>query len=66
MKKFLILMIVFFLSCAPLWVGYDIMYLDGLKNAEKFVQDFDKKKIKYAIIKHVDNIYEVQYKEMKK
>ena len=60
--RFLIL-IVFFLTCAPIWVGYDIMYLDGVKNTEKFVQDLDKKGTKYKVIKHVDNIYEVQYKE---
>jgi hypothetical protein len=62
----LFIFIVLFLTCAPVWVGYDIMYLEGLKNTEKFVQDLDKKGTKYKIIKHVDNIYEIQYKDTKK
>jgi len=67
MKKVILLCFVLFQFCSSIWIGYDIMYFDGSKKQyNKFIQELEQKKIKYKVIKHDQNIYEVQYKDLNK
>jgi hypothetical protein len=60
--KLMVMCMSVFLACTPLWFGYNIQYFDGIKKTEQFTQKLDKDKVKYKVIKRLDNIYEVQYK----
>jgi len=51
-----------FLSCASMWTSYETTYVEGTKKTDEFVQTLEKRGIKYRIVKHIDNIYEIQYK----
>lgn len=45
-----------------MWTSYETTYVEGTKKTDEFVQTLEKRGIKYRIVKHIDNIYEIQYK----
>ena len=65
-KTFIIGVLSIFIYCASTGFGsYSVEYVDGIKAADKYAATLKKKNIKYRIISHRDNIFEIQYKEPK-
>ena len=63
MKKLQILFLTLFFSCASYTGDYNIQYLDGIQKCNTLTKSLAAKKIRYKVIKHEDDVYEIRYQE---
>jgi hypothetical protein len=62
-SKFLIALFFLLINCSSVFTSCTVHYTDGEKEKNVFVHRLKEQKIKFVVLKHDDNIYEIRYKE---